>query len=211
MSSTPKRTTKKRAKMNLTTKKKEVAKSHEGSNNNEMYFGKSVIRQFEGQNRTGTVERYISKKEQWHITYDNGVGEDVKHGELLLGLDEFNGTKDSAHVGRTRVTRKFNSRPFDGIVDSFDEKERLWHIAFDDGDEEELDHIELLIAQDLYVRIHGRQQKPSDELLLVKKESSSEMKDEKLDEKSIHTIPKIAFSAIPILVAAVAIIFWCYM
>jgi len=60
----------------------------------------------------------------------------------------------ASHVGR-RVSKKFGLKYYHGTVDKFDSLERLWHVTYDDGDEEELDREELLFAVGKFDSLHN--------------------------------------------------------
>ena len=62
-----------------------------------------------------------------------------------------NNKANSKYIGR-RVSRAFGSQGqlYQGTIDSYDQIYDLWHITYDDGDAEEMDHVELLVAMDLF-------------------------------------------------------------
>ena len=45
---------------------------------------------------------------------------------------------DEKLVGR-RISKKFGGKPYDGTIEKFLPKHRLWAIEYDDGDSEEMD------------------------------------------------------------------------
>ena len=65
--------------------------------------------------------------------------------------------RDEARVGR-RVAKTFGSDVYDGTVTRVFPRRRLWHVAYDDGDAEELDAEELAAAIALYEARQDRNQ-----------------------------------------------------
>lgn len=58
--------------------------------------------------------------------------------------------KNNRYIGR-RIAREFDGQGiYHGTVDGFDAVYDLYHIAYDDGDAEEMNHTELLFAMDLF-------------------------------------------------------------
>lgn len=138
--------------------KKKRSSAFDGS----VYFGTTVALETKrGDRYTSTVTSYNARRARWTATRRGGGGgaEEINHGQLLLGADAHSGPGgERRHVGR-RVTRDNFDRartPYHGRVDGVDAAEGLWHVKFDDGDEEELDLMELLFAMDLYDRLHGQ-------------------------------------------------------
>ena len=135
--------------------KKKKSSSFDGS----VYFGLDVtLETRRGDEYTCTVTGYNARRARWTVTRrDDGEEEEVNHGMLLMGIDaRSDPSGPDRHVGR-RVTRTFDKTktPYHGTVDGADEREGLWHVKFDDGDEEEVDLMELLFAADLHDRLHG--------------------------------------------------------
>lgn len=58
-------------------------------------------------------------------------------------------TGSNAYNSR-RIAREFDGQIHHGTVDGFDAAYNLWHISYDDGDAEEMNHTELLFAMDLF-------------------------------------------------------------
>ena len=52
------------------------------------------------------------------------------------------------YVGK-RIAREFDNVIYHGTIDKYHPRRRLWSIKYDDGDAEELDHREVLLAIDL--------------------------------------------------------------
>ena len=53
-----------------------------------------------------------------------------------------------SYVGK-RIAREFDDEIYHGTIDTYHPRRRLWSIKYDDGDAEELDHREVLLAIDL--------------------------------------------------------------
>lgn len=110
-----------------------------------------VSREFNGVMYDGSVDSYDKKYQVWHVIFDDGDAEELDHTELLIAMDAFKGEGDEEHIGR-RIVRIFDGKHFGATIDRYDPEERFWHALHDDGDEEELDHVELLEAEDLHYR-----------------------------------------------------------
>ena len=110
-----------------------------------------VSREFNGVMYDGSVDSYDKKRQVWHVTFDDGDEEELGHVDLLIAMDAFKGEADEEHIGR-RIVRIFDGKPFGATIDRYDAKERYWHALHDDGDEEELDHVEVLVAVDMHYR-----------------------------------------------------------
>ena len=147
---------------NWSTAKKRKSPPFDGT----VYLGTEIVLETSrggGDGRSHEVTSYNPRRARWTATPRDGDGpeEEITHGRLLLGADARldGGDGDGRrHVGR-RVTRTHFDRartPYHGTVDGVDEAEGLWHVRYDDGDEEEVELMELLVAADLYDRLHGR-------------------------------------------------------
>ena len=62
---------------------------------------------------------------------------------------------DEELVGR-RISKKFGGKPYDGTIEKFLPKHRLWAIEYDDGDSEEMEWKELKRSMDLFDKIHKK-------------------------------------------------------
>ena len=58
------------------------------------------------------------------------------------------GNEGHTYVGK-RIAREFDDEIYHGTIDTYHPRRRLWSIKYDDGDAEEFDHREVLLAIDL--------------------------------------------------------------
>ncbi|EJK57812.1 hypothetical protein THAOC_22109 [Thalassiosira oceanica] len=135
----------------MKTRRSRATPKRKSSVDGSVYTWCRVSRDFNGVMYDGSVDSYDKKRQVWHVTFDDGDEEEIDHLELLTAIDAFKGEADEEHIGR-RIVRIFDGKHFGATIDRYDAKERYWHALHDDGDEEELDHAEVLQARDLHYR-----------------------------------------------------------
>ena len=133
------------------------------------YINLKISKEFDNEIYQGTIDSYDHNRSLWHITYNDGDEEELNYAEILLGIHLANGNNATHYLGK-QVLRSFGSEVYHGTVDKYDEKDGLWHVTFEDGDEEELDLEELLFALDSYD--------------IVKRAEKKKKKDEKTEDQT---------------------------
>lgn len=145
---TPRSTTTRRSRRATPSRKKKtltkISTAHGTS-----YVGSDIARTINNELYTGTITNYYPRRSLWRVTYTDDDEEELNHLEVLHAINLAQNNEPTSHVGK-RVARKFENVVYFGNIDKYDGKEKLWHILFDDDDQEELEFEEVLFALDLY-------------------------------------------------------------
>ena len=124
--------------------------------------GQRFRKKFSSKWYSGIITSWDGDNKLYHVKYDDGDSEDLDRDEMpecLLSHEE-NETiateKNEAHakcqqrirdaqkasIGR-RIRKKFSNKWYSGIINSWDGENKLYHVKYDDGDSEDLDHDEM--------------------------------------------------------------------
>lgn len=146
---TPRSTTTRRSRRATPSRKKKKTPTKISTAHGTSYVGSDIARTINNELYTGTVTNYYPRRSLWRVTYSDDDEEELNHLEVLHAINLAQNNEPTSHVGK-RVARKFENVVYFGIIDKYDGKEKLWHVNFDDDDEEELEFEEVLFALDLY-------------------------------------------------------------
>jgi len=199
------------------------------------YIGRRISRLFDDELYHGTVDSFDASSSLWHVTYDDNDAEELDYVELLVAMDLFREVGEAGRGGRNengndssfpsryigrRVSKRFGRKMYHGTVDGADEDHRLWHVTYDDGDAEELDHEELLIAMDWYQRINNAHDDENDGSVQMRisrakgdhgRDASSETIPSEQTKSTTYSIPSkrnYPRLVVPIAVAVIAVLLW---
>ena len=100
--------------------------------------GTIISKEFDGKPFRGKVVGYDSKDNFFKVKYDDSDEEEMDHEELVQCMSAV-----KCHVG-TVISKEFDGKPFRGKVIEYDAKEKLYKVQYEDGDEEEMDHEEVM-------------------------------------------------------------------